>query len=103
MTPRPTTLFSPGTALVALLLLLWCLSPLAQSSGGSFEITSSTLDAGGGRSEGGSFAVTGTIGQADASLQSASGGTFQLTGGFWAEGAVVAPGESLFADSFEGL
>ena len=42
-----------------------------------------TIDGGGGTSTGGGFAVSGTIGQPDAGPV-LSGGTFQLTGGFWA-------------------
>lgn len=42
-----------------------------------------TTDGGGGTSTGGAFALTGTIGQPDASAPS-SGGAFALTGGFWA-------------------
>lgn len=74
---------------------------LAQSSGGVFEITHSTIDNGGGRASGGQFTLTGTIGQPDASLQSASGGQFQLTGGFWASGEIVPRDELIFSDGFE--
>lgn len=42
----------------------------------------STLDAGGGTSTGGTYAVQGTIGQTDTSIM--SGGTYSVTGGFWA-------------------
>jgi hypothetical protein len=47
-----------------------------------------TVDGGGGRSAGGSFALAGTIGQPDAG--SLAGGTFALRGGFWAGGMPVA-------------
>ncbi len=70
--------------------------------GGPFHITNSTVDGGGGRSTGGQFIVTGTIGQPDAGVQSLSGGAFQLTGGFWANGNAVPPDEMLFKDGFEG-
>ena len=51
-----------------------------------------TTDGGGGASTGGAFALTGTIGQPDASAPS-SGGVFSLTGGFWAlPAAVQTPG-----------
>ncbi len=83
--------------------LLLAPSAVAQSSGGDFEISSHTVDNGGGTSSGGDFVLTGTIGQPDASLQTASGGDFQLTGGFWASGAVTPPGELLFSDGFESL
>jgi hypothetical protein len=42
-----------------------------------------TIDGGGGTSTGGVFAVSGTIGQPDASGPM-TGGNFSLTGGFWA-------------------
>ncbi len=42
-----------------------------------------TMDGGGGTSTGGSFTVSGTIGQPDASGP-LTGGTFTVSGGFWA-------------------
>jgi hypothetical protein len=41
-----------------------------------------TIDAGGGTSSGGIFAISGTIGQPDAAWPMA-GGNFSLTSGFW--------------------
>tara|TARA_E500000318_G_scaffold12972_2_gene11923 strand:- start:46 stop:462 length:417 start_codon:yes stop_codon:yes gene_type:complete len=56
---------------------------IAGPSGGSFEITWYTIDAGGtNNSTGGSFALSGTIGQPDAGA-AMTGGQFSLTGGFW--------------------
>ena len=49
-----------------------------------FSIPWSTVDGGGGRSTGGAFSITGTIGQPDAG--SSSGGTFIVNGGFWSLG-----------------
>jgi len=69
---------------------------LAQSSGGDFEISKSTVDNGGGISSGGDFSLTGTIGQHDANSQISSGGGFLLAGGFWAKAYDV-----VFKDSFE--
>jgi hypothetical protein len=69
---------------------------LAQSQGGDFEITKSTIDNGGGTSTGGEFSLIGTIGQPDANPQTSAGGEFLLAGGFWAN----ATGE-IFADGFE--
>ncbi len=55
---------------------------------------------GGGSSSGGSFAISGTIGQADADpLQPSTGGTFAITGGFW--GTAAAQTDGLFEDGFE--
>ena len=51
-----------------------------------------TVDGGGGTSTGGVFALSGTIGQADASVQPLSGGNFSLTGGFGSLFAVQTPG-----------
>lgn len=71
---------------------------LAQSSGGDFEITKSTMDNGGGTSSGGEFSLTGTIGQPDANQRIATGGGFALSGGFWANADVV---DLIFKDGFE--
>lgn len=63
---------------------------MAGPSGGAFEITSYTIDAGGTSSTtGGSFELAGTIGQPDAGAPM-TGGSFTLTGGFWA-GVNTAP------------
>ena len=48
---------------------------------GQYSINWSTIDAGGGTSTGGVYAVSGTIGQPDAGTM--SGGAFTLHGGFW--------------------
>lgn len=69
---------------------------LAQPSGGTYTITKSTLDNGGGTSAGGVYSLTGTVGQADAGLQGLAGGPYQLTGGFWSE--IL---DLIFKDSFE--
>ena len=49
-----------------------------------------TVDAGGGTSTGGGFALSGTIGQPDAS-GALSGGAFELHGGFWPGSVDPAP------------
>ena len=46
-----------------------------------YEITFFTIDGGGGTSSGGSYTLSGTIGQPDAGAM--SGGSFTLEGGFW--------------------
>ena len=49
-----------------------------------YEITWSTIDGGGATSTGGSYLLSGSIGQADAqSPPVMSGGSYELTGGFW--------------------
>ncbi|MFT5423153.1 MAG: hypothetical protein ACI89L_000927 [Phycisphaerales bacterium] len=47
-----------------------------------FEIPWYTIDGGGGTSTGGTFSLSGTIGQHDAA-QGLAGGTFTLDSGFW--------------------
>lgn len=59
-------------------------SSLAGPEGGAFEIVWYTIDAGGTSSTfGGVFDLAGTIGQPDAGTEM-TGGSFTLTGGFWA-------------------
>lgn len=49
-----------------------------------YSIDWSTIDGGSGMSIGGTFSLSGTIGQPDAaSNPTLTGGTFELTGGFW--------------------
>ncbi len=81
--------------IVGLLSLLSTLV-LAQPSGGDYTITRSTIDNGGGISAGGAYSLTGTVGQADASMQGLTSGQYQLTGGFWSAVSAL-----IFKDSFE--
>lgn len=75
---------TPGKLLLLLLLALLLVSgPVIASSGGLFDLSWDTVDGGGGTSSGGSYALSGTAGQADASGP-LSGGSYTLTGGFWA-------------------
>jgi hypothetical protein len=57
----------------------------AQLAGSGPEINWYTIDGGGGTSTGGSFSLSGTIGQPDAGGPMTGGGPggFSLTGGFW--------------------
>ncbi len=92
------------TFFVAPALLVWTLSALAGApplEGGAFKVTKSTIDNGGGQSTGGDFRLSGSIAQPDATSQTTAGGQFSLTGGFWANGEVVPPGNVLFVDGFE--
>jgi hypothetical protein len=66
----------------------FCLCAQAQ-----FSIDWYTIDGGGGASTGGVYTVSGTIGQPDAGAM--SGGSYSLTGGFWALYAVQMPGAPL--------
>jgi hypothetical protein len=72
--------------LIAASLLVMASGPAAMAQ--PFTIDWYTIDGGGGTSTGGAFSLSGTIGQPDAGVM--SGGTFTLTGGFWA-GAVTPP------------
>lgn len=74
-------------ALVALGLFLVVSTVLAETLG--FDLSWFTVDGGGGSSSGGPYALSGTIGQADAGTM--SGGSYGLTGGFWSETAVQLP------------
>jgi len=65
-----------------LLLWAWPTSLALAQSGGGFEITRSTLDAGGGISTGGGFRLGGTMGQPEPG-GAMTGGGFTMTGGFW--------------------
>jgi hypothetical protein len=56
------------------------------------DVEWSTIDGGGGTSSGGSYSISGTIGQPDAG-RAMTNGQFSLTGGFWAlPAAVQSPG-----------
>ena len=60
---------------------------LAQS-GGSYDLTWSSVDGGGGTfSHGGGYSLGGTAGQPDAGLL--TGGGYTLGGGFWGGGALA--------------
>lgn len=75
----------------------------AGAKGGGFAVPRNVIAGGGGRSSGGAFAITGTLGQADTDpLQPSSGGAFAITGGFWPGIAAAVPsGDALFANGFE--
>ena len=57
---------------------------LASTCFAEYSIDWYTIDGGGGRSTGGDFALTGTIGQPDAAWS--IGGQYELLGGFWPGG-----------------
>ncbi|MDQ6631805.1 MAG: hypothetical protein M3Y82_08605 [Verrucomicrobiota bacterium] len=61
----------------------------------SYSIDWFTIDGGGGSSAGGTYSLSGTIGQPDASQQPMTGGNFSLVGGFWSLVAVQTPGAPL--------
>jgi len=63
--------------------LIACLLLPALGFAQSYSIDWYKVSGGGGTSTGGTYAVSGTIGQADAS-GAMSGGNYSVTGGFWA-------------------
>jgi hypothetical protein len=77
----------PIMKLLTLALSITALLSLGQTKllGGGYTIDWHAIDAGGvSNSTGGSFVLSGTIGQADAATNPPlSGGTFELAGGFW--------------------
>jgi len=76
----------PWLVCFCFLLSAFCFPALSQ-----YSIDWWTVDGGGGASTGGVYAVSGTIGQPDASTM--SGGPFTLVGGFWSiVAAVQTPG-----------
>jgi len=68
-------MYSPTRA--ASLIALFVATTLAAD----FTVDWHTVDGGGGTSSGGTFALSGTVGQHDAGAM--AGGNFELTGGFW--------------------
>lgn len=68
-------------------------------AGGDYELRRSVVAAGGARSTGGDFALTGSIGQDEADPLAARSGQWSLQGGFWG-GAADGEG-GIFADGFE--
>lgn len=55
----------------------------------TYDLSWNTIDGGGGASTGGTFTLTGTIGQHDAGGPF-TGGTYSLVGGFWGGGLTGA-------------
>jgi hypothetical protein len=76
---------------LAAALVLWLLAspPAFAQTGGGYDLTWSTIDAGGSMSSGGGYSLSGTIGQPDAGAW--NGGGYVLRGGFWAGGAYQYP------------
>jgi len=62
-----------------------------------FALDWSTIDAGGGTSTGGVYAVSGTIGQPEATTTTLTGGPYSLAGGFWSIIAIPTPGAPLLS------
>lgn len=74
----------------------------AQPKGAGFAVPRHVIAGGGGTSSGGAFAISGTIGQADADpLQPSSGGAFAIAGGFWGSAPSTPEVDAVFANGFE--
>jgi hypothetical protein len=74
---------------VGLLLLVTAVSVTAVLAAGGYEVPWWTVDGGGGTSSEGAYTLRGTAGQPDAGAM--SGGTYTLTGGFWASAGGEPP------------
>jgi len=72
--------------------LLGLLFAVTRLSAQNYSIDWFTIDGGGGSSSGGSYTLSGTIGQPDAGTL--SGGTYALEGGFWPGIVVPSTGEA---------
>jgi len=83
-----------------IMFLLGLLLPLSNQAQ-SYSIDWYKIAGGGGTSTGGVFTVNGTIGQPDAS-GAMSGGSYSVTGGFWALYAVQTPGAPLLTITYLG-
>lgn len=70
-----------GVIALALVLLLLAVGVTLAAS--NYAIDWWTIDGGGQSSTGGSYALSGTVGQHDASTAVAAGGSYSLHGGFW--------------------
>lgn len=81
---RYTKILNRLTVLAALVFLTLALTaPGLTQTGGSYDLTWSTMDGGGSMfSTAGSYSLGGTIGQADAGVV-LSAGSYTLVGGFW--------------------
>jgi hypothetical protein len=90
-----------GTLAIALFFVAVVAVGGAQISGPQPSISSFTIDGGGATSTGGTFALSGTIGQPDVAATKGTGGglgggTFLVVGGFWP--GTVVPKPACLAD-----
>lgn len=89
MTRIPLT--APGLAPITAVILAMTAAPAAAQSGGPYEITAWTIDGGGViNAAGGSYTLSGTIGQHDAA-PTLTGGGYALSPGFWPAAVIAAP------------
>jgi hypothetical protein len=70
-------------------------APVTAQSGGTYELSWSTVDGGGAMNlTGGTYSLSGMVGQFDAGSQ--SGGTYSLNGGFWTSVETIANSSKLY-------
>src|SRR5437870_10255476 len=82
-----------NSAVLTFVLLIIGASVMGRQFGGEgsgFDLSWHTIDGGGGTCAGGTFEMSGTIGQHDAGGP-LTGGTFELVGGFWPGGVTPEP------------
>jgi hypothetical protein len=85
----------PGTVLLALAVLLLLTGAALAQSGGGYDLSWNSVDAGGWTfSSGGGYSLGGTAGQPDAGLM--TGGEYTLGGGFWGGGALATAGHEVY-------
>jgi hypothetical protein len=82
MMKRQTTHLLRRLGLALLLAAILGAGAVLAQTGGGYDLTWSTIDAGGGGSAGGGYQLAGTLGQPDAGA-TLSGGAYSLSGGFW--------------------
>jgi len=70
------------------LIPVWCLCIIMPASALSYNIRWKTVDTGGGTLAGGTYTLSGTVGQSN--TQNSEGGNYSLSGGFW-QGDNVMP------------
>jgi hypothetical protein len=83
---------STGLFAASIVLLLATATPVARAqAGGPYDLTWTTIDAGGGTLTGGAYSLVSTVGQPEPG-PGAGGGGYSLTGGVWGgAGAVSSP------------
>jgi hypothetical protein len=101
-------IYNSSPFIVLCLLLHISSVALSQNLQNQVELSKSTIDSGGGQSSSGTFFLTGTIGQPDASTISSSGTTltssnktFLISGGFWANATIDETSDLIFENGFE--
>lgn len=71
---------------MSLVVSLFLIVPVVGQTGGGYDLSWNTIDGGGRTSSGGTYTLTGTIGQPDAEYS--AGGNYEVLGGFWVGGSI---------------